>query len=221
MFLVAWYAASGASLSSQSGTTASVTTASSFTQTDTFTLGTGLSEIGSVRLTDSSGNTYSWDGTQNLPVSDSGTGLVSVTVTLTITYTGNGTYTPSQLSTMWDGVVDSYDTYSLVAHDNTDYTSTTAPTGGNSPKSIKDAAAAVTGKTNQYGLKFATSNSDFDNVGDLSVSTTKGDLKGLTFSNKIATKTYTIFVGVWGIDGFEQKSADSYEAQVVPTLANS
>lgn len=94
------YDAAGASLGTQTGTNANVATASSVTTTDSFNITTALSAPGAVRLTNDSGATYVWDGTNSLLVTDSGNAMAKVTVTLTITYAGTGSPSNSVLATM-------------------------------------------------------------------------------------------------------------------------
>ena len=212
----AWYAATGASLGTQTGGTANVTTASSVTTTDSFTVTASFSAPGAVKLTDDEGATYVWDGHNNLLVTDSGTAMAEVTITFTIAYAGTGSPSDAALATMWDAVVDSKSTYKMTCHDNTDYTSEVVPSGGNAPKAIKTAAGA-----NPYGLKFASANNDYDNVGDQDITFNKSEIKTASFVSGSATKVLTtkVYVGVWGIDGYEQKSGDTYVMKVTPAIA--
>ena len=70
-------------------------------------------------------------------------------------------------------------------------------------------------------MKFSANNSTYNNVGDLEITFNKTEIKNLTFASKTVTVELTTkaYVGVWGIDGFEQKSGDTYVTQVTPLIS--
>ena len=222
----AWYAASGASITSQVAGTANVTTASNVTTVDSFSVTASFSSPSAPRLTNDSGETYIWDGANNVKVTDSGAAMQPITVTLTIAYTGdNATITDGAIQTMWAAVVDANDTFKLVCADGTDYTSTVDPTNGQSPKDIATGA----GTTKKYGLKFASNATTYNTgyvldgaVTSVDVSFASAQLKG-AFSSKSRAVVLSekVYVGVWGIDGFLQLVGDTYVASITPAISHS
>lgn len=217
----AWYAATNATISPVAAT-AKMTTANGATSLGSFTVTAVVTNSpGAAKLTNGSGATYVWDAanTQNKPVTDAGTAMVEVQLKFTISYSGAISGDAAILAewklavgnnkayvTCHDASID--DDSTLTSAEQTRYTAIKTEAEGRNP-------------VVPYGLKFAGNATTYSNTGDQDVEV-KGnsDLKNITFNSGAAEITVSsAYVGVWGIDSFEQLQTDAYLAKFTPKFA--
>ena len=153
--------------------------------------------------------------------------MAEVTIQVRIEYTGSYS-DDGDIAALWTASLANYDTFKIQCEDATDYDVDTGGTSTkNTPKAIKTAAST----DKKYGLKFAADNATFNTgyvqngtVSKVDVSFDVSEISGKSFSTKVcdyfdlSTKVY---VGVWGIDNFEQKTDDTYVAKFTPVISHS
>lgn len=212
----AWYTATNATIT-PAAATATVTTSNGASSLGEFTVTAVVTNSpASPKLTDGSGNTYVWDSSasENRQITDAGTGMVEVALKLTISYSG-ALSDQGDISDAWDASVGSKKA-KIVCTDNT-----ASSTSLSSAQKTRYAAIGTAADTNPYGLKFASTNSDYDNEGEQTIEVkNNAGITGLTFvAGSVDVTVSSVYMGVWGVDGFEQLSTDTYEAKFTPSIA--
>lgn len=214
----AWYVSANVSTISHNGDQADITTVSNSLNVGSFTVAVDtLSDISTLNLTDGSGHTWVNNGQRDVQISDQAVKMVAVQVNLTITYTPHAQetapLTTATLNSLWESACQAHP-WKVVASDATDYT--TAQSRG---KAIKDGAGS-----NPYGLKFGASATSYDGTdheydcGTYSYSA-RNDWDGTANTSDLVSNISnfaTFYVGVWGINGFEQLTSDTYVLDVSP-----